>query len=269
MLHMREGVSPRAGADVVGGRRRGCSWAGAEGRRVLRATLGRRARLTPPAPAAPSRSLATSMKRLFRCWAMTSRRRAWPAGRAVPRGLRFTPSPLPPRRSDALDTLELKRYCCRRMILTHVELIEKLLNYNSACCSVRGVAETVRRPAHTANASAHVLAHSTVSLCSGGQGRRRGDGPVISRARRWRAPHLLCVGTPASRARYVCKSLRMCLRRPCGGPTAASGPPGAESVARGQGKTWKSNSWRNASKSRWSALSTRSRRPIARRDMRR
>jgi DNA-directed RNA polymerase subunit N (RpoN/RPB10) len=34
-----------------------------------------------------------------------------------------------PTSSDALDAVGLQRYCCRRMILTHVDLIEKLLKY--------------------------------------------------------------------------------------------------------------------------------------------
>lgn len=31
---------------------------------------------------------------------------------------------------DALDLLNLKKMCCRRMILGHVELIDSLLNYS-------------------------------------------------------------------------------------------------------------------------------------------
>ncbi|KAI9102706.1 DNA-directed RNA polymerase, subunit N/Rpb10 [Phlyctochytrium arcticum] len=30
---------------------------------------------------------------------------------------------------EALTQLGLKRYCCRRMVLTHVDLIEKLLHF--------------------------------------------------------------------------------------------------------------------------------------------
>lgn len=40
------------------------------------------------------------------------------------------PACAPTNPSDALDKLQLKRYCCRRMVLTHVDLIEKLLLYN-------------------------------------------------------------------------------------------------------------------------------------------
>ena len=36
--------------------------------------------------------------------------------------------------SDAMDQLGCRRYCCRRMIMTHVDLIEKLLRY---ACKIR------------------------------------------------------------------------------------------------------------------------------------
>lgn len=42
--------------------------------------------------------------------------------------------PCLPDNSDAMDDLGCKRYCCRRMIMTHVDLIEKLLKYVSFLC---------------------------------------------------------------------------------------------------------------------------------------
>jgi DNA-directed RNA polymerase I, II, and III subunit RPABC5 len=41
--------------------------------------------------------------------------------------LQLLKSDVPP--NEALDSLSLKRYCCRRMVLTHVDVIEKLLQY--------------------------------------------------------------------------------------------------------------------------------------------
>lgn len=35
----------------------------------------------------------------------------------------------PLRNSEAMDQVGAKRYCCRRMLMTHVDLIEKLLQY--------------------------------------------------------------------------------------------------------------------------------------------
>ncbi|MEM0314362.1 MAG: DNA-directed RNA polymerase subunit N [Candidatus Bathyarchaeia archaeon] len=32
--------------------------------------------------------------------------------------------------AEVLDSLELKRYCCRRMILSHVDIIDEILRFH-------------------------------------------------------------------------------------------------------------------------------------------
>ena len=59
---------------------------------------------------------------------------------------------------DALDRLGLHRYCCRRMLLTHVELIEHLLSF-SPSTSVQDDAVRARRCAARCSALCDV-AHS-------------------------------------------------------------------------------------------------------------
>ena len=38
--------------------------------------------------------------------------------------------------ADIFKELGLNRYCCRRMIISHVDLIEKLLKYNSKSINI-------------------------------------------------------------------------------------------------------------------------------------
>jgi DNA-directed RNA polymerase subunit N (RpoN/RPB10) len=70
--------------------------------------------------------LVTSGTHTLSCSAIMS-----PKGARVLLCVRFVTDPC---YSEALDELQLKRYCCRRMVLTHVDLIEKLLHYNREQC---------------------------------------------------------------------------------------------------------------------------------------
>ena len=55
---------------------------------------------------------------------VTARRARWAAGVRTDLLLPLLRAP-----RQAMDELGLKRYCCRRMILTHVDLVDKLLSY--------------------------------------------------------------------------------------------------------------------------------------------
>lgn len=48
-----------------------------------------------------------------------------------------------------MDELGLKRYCCRRMVMTHVDLIEKLLKYASSRCNLPATMILTKRSRYT------------------------------------------------------------------------------------------------------------------------
>jgi DNA-directed RNA polymerase subunit N (RpoN/RPB10) len=72
--------------------------------------------------------------------------------------------------SDAMNELQLKRYCCRRMVLTHVDLIEKLLLYNRCVVSFLHIVVVDSRPsserAHQGQEPDH---HATAASITPGQ----------------------------------------------------------------------------------------------------